>query len=192
MEDKYYTDTYYSHVDNGENTLSPVWEDYLEMIYRLRNGTDNVIQPVRIRDLAEQLHVSPSSASRMAKAMALRGFLDFQRYGYITLTDKGEENGAYLLRRHEIVCSFLSKLRGGGGILAEAERIEHGLTPETVAALETWTRAHSASTPHHPTPPAASDETANNGAERVCDGEKPAEVSASPAEESGKIPPNRK
>ena len=92
-------------------------------------------RPVRICELAEKLHVSPSSASRMAQSMAVWGYLDFKRYGYITMTEKGMEWGEYLMRRHSIVVRFLGWLNGEGE-LAEAERIEHYLSRETVAAME--------------------------------------------------------
>lgn len=125
---------------NGE--LTPASEDYLEMIYRIsvsEDGTEGgkavLPKPVRICELAEYLHVAPSSASRMAQTMALRGYIDFKRYGYITLTAAGMETGAYLIRRHGIVIKFLERLRGGD-VLVEAERIEHYLTRETVAAME--------------------------------------------------------
>ena len=67
--------------------------------------------------------------------MAVWGYLDFKRYGYITMTEKGMEWGEYLMRRHSIVVRFLGWLNGEGE-LAEAERIEHYLSRETVAAME--------------------------------------------------------
>ena len=130
-EDRFYT---LSHYRKRNNRLSPVWEDYLEMICRLSPR----LEPVRIRDLAEALHVTPSSASRMAQSMAVEHLLDFQRYGYITLTETGKSMGAFLLRRHRVVCAFLEKLKGTADELEETELIEHGISEATVAAMERW------------------------------------------------------
>ena len=116
--------------------LTPAAEDYLEMIYRLSFCGEGERVPVRICTLSEKLHVSPSSASRMAQSMAVWGFLDFKRYGYITMTERGREMGEYLIRRHGIVLRFLEWLTGGENVLPETERIEHYLSRETVEAME--------------------------------------------------------
>ncbi|MBE6541400.1 MAG: metal-dependent transcriptional regulator [Ruminococcaceae bacterium] len=133
--EKMYTDAGYAEKMKKSGNMTPAAEDYLEMIYRLsRDGEE--MKPVRICDLASHLHVSPSSASRMAQSMAVWGYIDFRRYGYITVTKKGCEMGEYLIRRHRIVLDFLTWLRGGGDVLTETERIEHYLSPETVQAME--------------------------------------------------------
>jgi Mn-dependent DtxR family transcriptional regulator len=75
-------------------------------------------------------------ASRMAQTMAMRGFVDFRRYGFIMLTAEGAEMGEYLIRRHRIVQGFLGWLRGDGDCFEEAERIEHHLSRQTVEAME--------------------------------------------------------
>ena len=72
----------------------------------------------------------------MAQSMAVWGYVDFRRYGYITMTEKGCEMGKYLIRRHRIVFEFLEWLRGEGDVLVETERIEHYLSRETVEAME--------------------------------------------------------
>lgn len=131
MSAEFLTDSGYAKKNGG---LTPAAEDYLEMIYRM-SAEEGERQPVRICALAERLHVSPSSASRMAQSMTVWGYLDFKRYGYITLTDKGLEMGEYLVRRHKTVLDFLTWLTGGEE-LVETERIEHYLSRGTVAAME--------------------------------------------------------
>lgn len=136
------TDAGYAGESKKNGALTPAAEDYLEMICRLsgvvseEQGRESpVTRPVRIGELAEKLRVSPSSASRMAQSMALWGYVDFRRYGYITVTEKGKERGAYLLRRHAVVREFLESLTGEDA-LVETERIEHHLSENTVAAME--------------------------------------------------------
>ena len=112
--------------------LTPAAEDYLEMIYRISEENK---RPVRICELSERLSVSPSSASRMAQSVSAWGYVEFRRYGYITLTPLGCRTGEYLIHRHRIVCEFLLRLTGEEKS-AEAERIEHWLSPHTVLAME--------------------------------------------------------
>ena len=135
QDEKLYTDAGYAGEMKKNGAMTPAAEDYLEMIYRL-SGENGVPKPVRICDLAAHLHVSPSSASRMAQSMAVWGYIDFRRYGYITMTEKGCGMGQYLIKRHRIVLEFLAWLRGGGDCTVETERIEHYLSRETVLAME--------------------------------------------------------
>lgn len=142
-EDKkeiFHTEAGYAEEMKKKGTLTPAAEDYLEMIYRIASEGER-IGPVRICDLASRLSVSPSSASRMAQSMAVWGYVDFKRYGYITLTEKGCEMGKYLIQRHRTVVDFLVKFRGESGALGEAERIEHYLSRETVDAMEKYLAA---------------------------------------------------
>lgn len=139
-EKEFLTDSGYAGEVRKNGGMTPAAEDYLEMICRLaasgEDGHMDAPRPVRICELAEKLHVAPSSASRMAQAMALRGFVDFKRYGFITLTPAGQEMGDYLIRRHRVVLGFLEWLRGEADCFEEAERIEHHLSRRTVEAME--------------------------------------------------------
>lgn len=139
-EKEFLTDSGYAGEVRKNGGMTPAAEDYLEMIFRLatmeEEGRTETPRPVRICELAEQLHVSPSSASRMAQAMALRGYVDFKRYGFIMLTASGLEMGEYLIKRHQIVLGFLEWLRGDKDCFEEAERIEHHLSRETVEAMD--------------------------------------------------------
>lgn len=112
--------------------LSGSMEDYLEMIYRISKEGG----AVRIKDLSSRLSVSPSSASKMAGVLKGRGLVLFEKYGYITLTERGRITGEYLFHRHRVVNSFLCKLNGTEEELAETEKIEHYLRVETVSNME--------------------------------------------------------
>ncbi len=141
-EKEFLTDNGYAGEIRKNGGMTPAAEDYLEMICRLattaegESGHTDTPRPVRIGELAEKLHVSPSSASRMAQTMALRGYIDFKRYGFILLTAAGQETGEYLIRRHTVVTRFLEWLREDTDGFGEAERIEHHLSRKTVEAME--------------------------------------------------------
>lgn len=110
--------------------LTPAMEDYLEMVYRLCLHTPYT----RIGKLSEALHVRPSSVSKMILKLSESGYIHYDRYEVILLTEKGKAAGAYLLHRHQTIERFL-KLIGKTESLQEAELIEHVLGDETVSLL---------------------------------------------------------
>ena len=70
----------------------------------------------------------------MISKLAELGYVKYDRYDIIQLTDIGQEFGSYLLRRHETVEKFL-KLIGNANPLEETELIEHSLSSATVEDL---------------------------------------------------------
>ena len=124
----------YQTINHAATPLTPSLEDYLEMIYRniLSDGI------VRVKTLSQRLNVKPPSVSRMMAKLNQMGYLDYEKYGLIRLTPKGEEMGKYLLARHDIIYRFFSLLNGNeaSSVLSEAEQVEHTLSRQTVAQLE--------------------------------------------------------
>ena len=106
-------------------------EDYLEMICRMLLEKD----VVRIQELSAQLHVKPSSASKMVGTLKEKGYLQFEKYGYLTATQKGREAGNYLLYRHEVLHRFLCLLNHTENELEQVEKIEHYIDKRTVENL---------------------------------------------------------
>ena len=120
----------YQLVNQREGKLTPALEDYLEMAYRI--CVENSY--ARVGQLSELLNVKPSSASKMISKLAGLGYLKYDRYEIIQLTDRGREIGAYLLMRHETIENFLT-LIGSANSLEEAELVEHSLSSSTVSDL---------------------------------------------------------
>ena len=58
--------------------------------------------------------------------------VDYEKYGIIQLTKKGEVVGEYLLTRHEIVQEFLDNLGVENMLLRDTELIEHDISPGTL------------------------------------------------------------
>jgi DtxR family Mn-dependent transcriptional regulator len=120
----------YQLMNRQGGKLTSAMEDYLEMTYRL--CLDNSY--ARVGQLSELLNVRPPSVSKMISKLAYLGYLKYDRYDIIRMTEIGAETGAYLLRRHQIVEDFLT-LIGNANPLEEAELIEHSLSPATVENL---------------------------------------------------------
>lgn len=116
----------------GAEGLTSSMEDYLEMICRLR--AEGV--PVRVNVLASSLHVRPSSASKMLGNLKKLGYIDFHKYGAVMVTEKGVEEGEYLLHRHQVLHRFFCAVNGTEDELEQVEKIEHFMNRETVNNLE--------------------------------------------------------
>lgn len=106
--------------------LSPSMEDYIEMIYRLSNEMDNV----RVNDLSEALNVQPPSTTKMIKRLFADGYVNYEKYGYVILTEKGNEIGKYLLFRHKTIYNFLELIGVKENLLEQTEKIEHAINEE--------------------------------------------------------------
>jgi len=132
--DEFYT--FKGNQTHMENALTPAMEDYLEMICRLLRQND----VVRVGELADILHVRPSSATKMIQQLKLLGYVDSEKYGYVTLTDKGRETGEYLLYRHAVLCRFLCVLNCSSDELEQTEKIEHFLDRKTIENLAELTK----------------------------------------------------
>lgn len=122
----FYTLKGYSLLENRKITSS--MEDYLEMIYRLHQADESI----RINKLAKYLHVKPSSASKMASNLKEQGFVDFEKYEAITLTQKGKDLGEYLLFRHETLHAFFCYINQTTEESEQVEKVEHFIEPNTI------------------------------------------------------------
>ncbi len=116
--------------------LTPAMEDYLEMIYRLYHQQ----QKIRIGDLSRHLNVQPSSTTKIVQRLKQFGYVDFEKYGDIALTDKGILEGEYLLYRHEILHRFLCVLNHSDDELEQVEKIEHFMDRKTILEIEKLTQ----------------------------------------------------
>ena len=131
----FYTLKGYQINETGGMTTS--MQDYLEMICRLTDGEPDV---VRVRELAFELHVKPSSVSKMVGNLREAGCVEYKKYGYISVTDKGKKIGAYLLWRHRVLHDFLCMLNGTEDELEQVEKIEHFIDERTTANLAVLTK----------------------------------------------------
>jgi len=130
MDKEFYT--FREYMKKDEYLLTASMEDYLEMIYRLSRDTGFT----RINDLAAALNVQPPSATKMVQKLANLGAVNYEKYGMILLSKKGEEMGGVLLERHQIVEDFLNLLGITEGVLEETEKIEHTISTGTLRSME--------------------------------------------------------
>ncbi len=120
---------------NNHGNLTSSMEDYVEMIFRLSHQSE----VVRINELAQNLNVKPSSASKMAQTLKALGYVTSEKYGYLKLTEAGVELGQYLIYRHNVLHEFLCLVNGSESELTQVEKIEHFFDRQTVDNLKKLT-----------------------------------------------------
>lgn len=132
MDKSFYTLKGYQLIDNAIITSS--MEDYLEMICRMTKTK----KYVRINELAANLHVKPSSASKMVSNLKALGLVNFEKYGYIVPSDKGLTIGEYLLFRHDVLNELLCLINNTDNELEQVEKIEHFIDKNTIYNMKNF------------------------------------------------------
>ena len=113
--------------------LSESLEDYLETIFLLIR--DRAV--ARSRDIAERMKVSRPSVTGALQALAERALVNYEPYGYVTLTPAGAAAAQKVLRRHEVLKDFLVKVLAIDAAEADANacRMEHAVSKGVVDRL---------------------------------------------------------
>jgi DtxR family transcriptional regulator, Mn-dependent transcriptional regulator len=108
-------------------------EDYLKAIWDM---VQEEREPISAR-LAEELGVTPPAVTAALKRMTRDGLLRVERSGRIALTRKGSGMADRLAMRHQLAEKLLTEVIGLDWTQAhdEAERLEHGISPEVEKLL---------------------------------------------------------
>jgi len=112
--------------------LTPSLEDYLEELYRFSLSSNSV----RVTDLSHKLAVSLPSVTKALHKLKKGEFISYQRYGEITLTEKGKQLGDVLVKRNQLLQEFLILIQTDCDIGAEAEAMEHYLSDATIRSIQ--------------------------------------------------------
>lgn len=125
--DGFYTLKGYKLKEN--NVVTEAMEDYLEMIYRMKDD-------ISVKKLSDSLNVKPSSVSKMISKLKDINMIEYEKYGKIILTKKGEELGSYLLYRHTVLNKFLKYINKDDYSLEQVEKIEHFIDKVTIENID--------------------------------------------------------
>jgi len=129
-----------------KEALSRRSEDYLRGLYEIieRKGY------ARIKDIARELGVQPSSAVEMMRKLDGKGLVVYEKHGAVTLTPEGEELARAVRERHETFKKFLEIILVPEDIaLKDAHVLEHRLDPKTILQLTRFVEFIT-SAPTHP------------------------------------------
>jgi Mn-dependent DtxR family transcriptional regulator len=112
-------------------------EDYLEVIFELINQKSYATTT----DISESLNVSPPSVTKMIRRLYEQGYLNYEKYRGISLTQQGIKVAMSIHDRHSLLTEFLVILGVNEDIAnIDAEGIEHHLHPETLKKLEDFVK----------------------------------------------------
>ena len=107
-------------------------EDYLEVISELveLKGYANTI------DISRYLNVSAPSVTKMLQRLDENGYLEYEKYKGINLTEKGNSLAGTIRQKHGILLEFFKMLGINHDIAnQDAEGIEHHLNSQTIKQL---------------------------------------------------------
>ena len=107
-------------------------EDYLERIHELIEEKGYA----RVVDIASSLQVKQASVTSMVQKLGELGYLNYEKYRGLVLTEKGRQVACNIQKRHETLSRFFSLF----GLDPTTQRrdiegIEHHLSAETVEVL---------------------------------------------------------
>ena len=78
-------------------------EDYLETIQLIIDKKGYA----RGKDVAEFLSISPASVTEMFQRLSKKGYINYEKYSGVTLTEKGREVAIKTQRAHDTLEQFL-------------------------------------------------------------------------------------
>lgn len=112
-------------------------ENYLKAILHLeKEGTDRV----STNSVAEKVGATPASTSAMMARLGDRGWVEYERYYGVRLTEKGQRMAMDILRRHRLWERFLVDHLGfeWDQVHEIAEELEHVDSKELVNRLDAF------------------------------------------------------
>ena len=115
---------------DSHKSLTPAMENYLEAIFNLSREK----RVVRVKDIAKRLGVKMPTVTSMLKTLSERGLIDYEKYEYLELTEKGSGVGEEIDRRHHVLRSFLTDILKIDFEKADEEacKMEHAISSSTL------------------------------------------------------------
>jgi DtxR family transcriptional regulator, Mn-dependent transcriptional regulator len=109
--------------------LSETLQNYIEAIYVIileKNG-------VRVKDIAKRLGVKNSSVVSALRSLTKSEHINYEPYGIISLTGKGNAAARQLREKHRVLRHFFERILGMNRETAEesACKMEHSISEET-------------------------------------------------------------
>lgn len=113
--------------------MTPSKENYLKVMLELSGETC-----VRSIDIANALGVSKASVSNMMNVLRDEGYVAKEKYGDVSLTEKGKAVAADIKSRYETLTCFLHHALGVDAETAakDACRMEHIISCETADCMD--------------------------------------------------------
>lgn len=112
-------------------------EDYVELIYVLQEKKEIV----HTNDIASALEINPASVTEIFQKLSDEGYINYEKYTGVTLTEKGRKIGINTKNKHDTLKSFLILLGVDENIANEdACKIEHHVNKVTMEKLRKFVK----------------------------------------------------
>ena len=113
--------------------VSKALEEYLKTMYVLKKQNGNV----RVTDIANKMNCTKPSVNKALYNLKYNGLVNYESYGTIELTQKGENLAKKVLEAYDIVYVFLKDVLNLESKQAEteAEKIKSSLEDDTINKL---------------------------------------------------------
>jgi DtxR family Mn-dependent transcriptional regulator len=146
--------------------LSSAVQDYLKAIHAL-GGADRIVSP---NEIAAALEVRAPSVTGMLKRLAKEGYIVYEPGAGAQLSELGISEARRVVRRHRLVELFLTRVLGldWSEVDAEAEALEHSISPRLEAALAAYL-GEPLEDPHGHPIPTPTGELRHRDLKRLCD-----------------------
>ena len=107
-------------------------EDYLERIHELLESKGTA----HVAGIAQSLGVGQPSVTSMVQKLADEGYLHYEKYRALTLTDAGRAVAEQIRDRHQVLAGFFTLFELDAETQArDIEGIEHHLSTDTLKTL---------------------------------------------------------
>ncbi|MEZ5083211.1 MAG: metal-dependent transcriptional regulator [Bacteroidales bacterium] len=115
--------------------MSVSTENFLKGIYQLKNDYG---EKANSSNLAKRLYISRAAITDMARKLAEKEFIIYEKYREISLTDKGRKLALSVIRRHRLWETFLARVLNltPYEIHQEAEMLEHQTSENLISKID--------------------------------------------------------
>jgi len=122
-----------------QQKLTPAMEDYLKTILILEQEN----RVARVSDISRRMNVRKASVVSAVALLSKFEMLTHEKYGFITLTDLGRQEGGILKKKYTALYDmFVKDLQiSPENAAIEACAAEHVLSSETVARIRAMSKA---------------------------------------------------
>ncbi len=109
-------------------------QDYIRMIWKLGGSNEFV----KSKDLSDALGLAKSTVSERLRGLADENLVEFEKYGGVRLTNKGDSLAKSLTFKHRIIEVFLHDFLKvpKSDVHREANELEHAFSDDVILRLD--------------------------------------------------------
>ena len=116
--------------------ISNVGKDYLKTIYVLKKQNGEI----RVTDIANKMNCSKPNVTKQLNILKDNGYIDYESYGKIELTDFGINEAKKILTANDIIYILLNDVIGVPSDIAsvEASKIKSVISDKTLNVISNY------------------------------------------------------